>query len=76
LNGSCCCLCVEAFLFDSEQLFLRLLLCVIDDVGKVTSLVYLGDKLDAGGGCLSVVTARVRVGLGKFREFSVGRSGR
>ena len=44
--------------------------CVIDDVGRVESFVYLGDELNAGGGCLSAVTARVRVGWRKFRELS------
>ena len=33
-----------------------------DDIERVESFMYLGDKLNAGGGCLSVVTARVRVG--------------
>ncbi len=37
---------------------------------RVESFVYLGDKLNAGGGCLSAITARVRVGWTKFRELS------
>ena len=32
--------------------------------------MYLGDKLNVGGGCLSVVMARVHVGWMKFRELS------
>ena len=40
------------------------------DIEKVESFVYLGDKLNAGGGCLSAVTARVRVGWMKFKEMS------
>jgi hypothetical protein len=31
-------------------------------------VVYLGDKSNAGVGCLSAVTSRVRVGWMKFRE--------
>ena len=41
-----------------------------DGIEMVESFVYLGDKLNAGGGCLSTVTARVRVGWMKFRELS------
>ena len=37
-------------------------------VERVESFVYLGDKLNAAGGCLSAVTARVRAGWKKFRE--------
>ena len=33
-----------------------------DGIERVESFVYLGDKLNADGGCLSAVTARVRVG--------------
>ena len=33
-----------------------------DGIERVESFVYLGDKLNAGGGCSSAVTARVRVG--------------
>jgi hypothetical protein len=35
---------------------------------RVRSFVYLGDKLNAGGGCLSAVTARIRAGWKKFKE--------
>ena len=41
-----------------------------EGIEKVESFVYLGDKLNAGGGCLSAVTVRVRVGWMKFRELS------
>ena len=37
---------------------------------SVRSFVYLGDKLNAGGGCLSAVTARIRAGWKKFKELS------
>ena len=57
--------CVGGVVVDDEEED-----CVIDDVGRVESFVYLGDELDAGGGCLSAVTARVRVGWRKFRELS------
>ena len=50
--------------------------CVIDGIGRVASFVYLGDELDAGGGCLNAVTARVRVGWKKFRELSAVLCGR
>jgi hypothetical protein len=39
-----------------------------DGIERVESYVYLGDKLNAAGGCLSAVTSRVRVGWTKFRE--------
>ena len=42
------------------------------DVERVDSFVYSGNKLNAGGGCLSAMTARVRVGWMKFRELSAG----
>ena len=45
-------------------------------VERVDSFVYLGNKLNAGGGCLSAVTARVRVGWMKFRELSAVLCGR
>ena len=32
--------------------------------------MYLGDKLNAGGGCLGAVTAMIRMGWIKFRELS------
>ena len=44
--------------------------CMNDGVGRVESFVYLGDKLNASGGCLSAVTARIRIGWMKFRELS------
>jgi hypothetical protein len=39
-----------------------------DGIERVESYVYLGNKLNAGGGCLNAVTSRVRVGWMKFRE--------
>jgi hypothetical protein len=33
-----------------------------DGIERVESYVYLGNKLNAGGGCLNAVTSRVRVG--------------
>jgi hypothetical protein len=39
-----------------------------DGIERVESYVYLGNKLNAGGGCLNAVRSRVRVGLMKFRE--------
>ena len=39
-------------------------------VERVESFVYLGDTLNAGGGCLNAVTARVRVGWMKFKGLS------
>ena len=45
-------------------------------IERVESFAYLGSKLNAGGGCLSAVTARVRVGWMKFRELSVVLCGR
>ena len=47
-----------------------------DGIERVESFVYLGDKLNAGGGCLSAVTARVRAGWKKFRELSAVLCGR
>ena len=41
-----------------------------DGIERVKSYVYLEDKLNADGGCLSTVTARVRVGWMKFRDLS------
>ena len=37
-------------------------------VERVESFVYLGDCIDAAGGCRSAVTARVRSGWKKFSE--------
>jgi hypothetical protein len=39
-----------------------------DGIERVESYVYLGNKLNGGGGCLNAVTSRVRVGWMKFRE--------
>ena len=36
----------------------------------VSKFTYLGDKLNATGGCETVVTARSRIGWMKFRECS------
>ena len=36
---------------------------------KVDKFCYLGDMLDADGGCDSAVTARVRYAWKKFREY-------
>ena len=37
---------------------------------RVESLIHLGEKVNAGGGCLSAVTAGVRVGWMKSWELS------
>jgi hypothetical protein len=37
-------------------------------IERVESYVCLGNKLNAGGGCLNAVMSRVRVGWMKFRE--------
>ena len=50
--------------------------CVIEGIGRVAIFLYLGDELDSGGGCLSAMTARVRVGCRKFRELSAVLCGR
>ena len=39
-----------------------------DQVQTVKSFRYLGDRLNASGGCETAVTARVRIGWMKFRE--------
>lgn len=39
-----------------------------DDVETVKSFCYLGDKLNASGGCEAAVTARARLGWKRFRE--------
>jgi hypothetical protein len=39
-----------------------------DGIERVESYVYLGNKLNAGGGYLNAVTSRVHVGWMKFRE--------
>ena len=42
------------------------LLC--DEVETVKGFCYLGDRLNASGGCETAVTSRVRIGWMKFRE--------
>jgi hypothetical protein len=37
---------------------------------RVRNFVCLGDKLNAGGGCLSAVAARIRADWKKFKELS------
>ena len=39
-----------------------------DEVEIVKGFCYLGDRLNASGGCKVAVTARTRVGWKKFRE--------
>ena len=39
-----------------------------DGVERVNGFCYLGDRLNASGGCESAVTARTRLGWVKFRE--------
>ena len=39
-----------------------------DEVETVMGFCYLGDRLNANGGCETAVTARVRIGWMKFRE--------
>ena len=39
-----------------------------DEVEIVKEFCYLGNRLNANGGCEAVVTARTRVGWKKFRE--------
>ena len=39
-----------------------------DEVETVKGFCYLGDRLNANGGCETAVTARVRIGWMKFRE--------
>ena len=38
------------------------------EVETVNEFCYLGDRLNAGGGCEAAVTARVRIGWVRFRE--------
>ena len=38
------------------------------DLDIVDSFCYLGDTLDAGGGCEAGITTRVRAAWGKFRQ--------
>ena len=39
-----------------------------DDVETVNAFCYLGDRINASGGCEAAVTARVRIGWMRFRE--------
>ena len=39
-----------------------------DEMETVKQFCYLGDRLNASGGCEASVTARIRVGWKKFRE--------
>ena len=39
-----------------------------DEVKTVQGFGYLGDRLNASGGCETAVTSRVRIGWIKFRE--------
>ena len=39
-----------------------------DEVETVNGFCYLGDRLNAGGGCEAAVTARVGIGWVRFRE--------
>ena len=39
-----------------------------DEVEMVNGFCYLGDRLNASGGCEAAVTARVRIGGARFRE--------
>ena len=41
-----------------------------DGIERVESFMYLGDKFNAGGGCLSAVMARVRMVWMKFSGLS------
>ena len=47
-----------------------------DGVETVSKLTYLGDRLNAAGGCETAVTARSRIGWMKFRECSKILKGR
>jgi len=40
-----------------------------DDVMTVGAFCYLGDRMNASGGCKAAVTARTRIGWLKFREY-------
>ena len=39
-----------------------------DEVETVNGFCYLGDRLNASGGCAAAVTARARIGWVRFRE--------
>ena len=41
-----------------------------DEVETAREFTYLGDKVNAGGGCEAVVTARTRCGWVRFKECS------
>ena len=47
-----------------------------DGVETVSKFTYLGDRLNATGGCETAVTARSRIGWMKFRECSEILKGR
>ena len=47
-----------------------------DGVETVSKLTYLGDRLNATGGCETAVTATTKIGWMKFRECSEIRKGR
>ena len=49
-----------------EAVELEEMLCV--EVETVRKFIYAGDRVSAGGGCESAVTARTRCGLVKFWE--------
>jgi len=40
-----------------------------DEVMTVGAFCYLGDRMNASGGCEAAVTARTRIGWLKFREY-------
>ena len=40
-----------------------------DEVEAVNGFCYLGDRPNSSGGCEAAVTARVRIGWERFREF-------
>ena len=39
-----------------------------DEIKTVSEFCYLGDRLNASGGCENAITARVRIGCVRFRE--------
>ena len=41
---------------------------VCEEVETVRGFCYLGDRVNASGGCEAAVTARARIGWVKFRE--------
>ena len=52
----------------SRELVVPPLEKLCDDVETVRGFCYLGDRVNASGGCEAAVTARVRAGWMKFRE--------